>query len=358
MRKLLLLFILCLFTLDSRAQWTSQATSFAAASRGVTQIFIVDPNTVWITAYDGTGASTKCRDFSVTSDAGATWISGTVPAATTWSWSCISAIDANTAWAMLFRYTAQYTGGIYKTTDGGANWTQQGAGIIFSTNNVSFPDVVYFWDANTGVALGDPLNGEYEIYTTSDGGSNWNAVSGAGIVDPTANETGLTASFCVRNGIIWCGTTDGRILKSTDQGQTWEAFSTGYSGYFVPKPVFANENLGWSQVYHVNSSNVVDDRQFVRTTDGGNTWTTLSPSGPYHYGSISYIPYTITTLISTGIDYVNGDLGSSYSLDGGDSWIEIDTGVQHGEVEFYDNATGWCGGFNTDQYTDGIFKYD
>jgi hypothetical protein len=81
-------------------------------------------------------------------------------------------------------------------------------------------------------------------------------------------------------------------------------------------------------------------------------------SVPYHYGSFTYIPYTVQTLICTGIDFTNYDLGSSYSLDGGETWVEIDAEIQYGVVSFYSNTIGWSGGFNIDASTGGIFKYD
>ena len=37
----------------------------------------------------------------------------------------------------------------------------------------SFANVVYFWDENTGFAQGDPINGEFELYVTENGGDNW-----------------------------------------------------------------------------------------------------------------------------------------------------------------------------------------
>ena len=359
MRKTLLPILCFILTTPAFAQWVEQATAFTSASRGITQIVIVDKNTVWATAYDGTGASTKIHDFTVTVDGGSTWTPGVATTPNNnYGWSCLAALDGSTAWAMHYRISGTAAPGVvYKTTDGGTSWTQQGTGQIYNTTG-SFPNVIHFWDENTGLAMGDPINNEYEIYTSTDGGTTWNAVSGANIPDPTTGEFGLTASFAVRGNLFWYGTNNGRVFKSADQGNTWEVFDTGYPDYWITEMDFANENMGWVSMYHLNSQNQIDDRQFVRTTDGGLTWEALSQDPPYHYGSFSFVPNTAMTLVCTGIDFTNYDLGSSYSLDGGDTWVVIDEYEQRGEVRFLDHNNGWCGGFNADETTGGIFKYD
>src|SRR6476660_10127113 len=100
MRKLIPLFILCLVTLGSQAQWQSEASGFPVASRGISQIIITDENTAWGTAFDATTSIlTKCRDYTRTTDGGSTWTAGTVTTAPNpYNWSCMAAINADTAW--------------------------------------------------------------------------------------------------------------------------------------------------------------------------------------------------------------------------------------------------------------------
>ncbi|MEP7127558.1 MAG: T9SS type A sorting domain-containing protein [Chitinophagales bacterium] len=355
MRKTLPFLLVTLFLAASvSAQWIEEPTGFATASRGINQIVITSHDNAWATAYNGSGSgSTNVRDFTRTTDGGATWVAGTVTAApTNYSWSCLSAVDENTAWAMFYKNTSTATGGIYKTTDGGTSWTQQGAGVIFTTSSISFPDVLHFWDANTGVAVGDPVNNEFEIYYTSDGGATWTAPDAANIPDAILGEYGYTRVFAVSDDIFWFGTNNGRIFKTTDHGVTWSAVQvTGLTD--LVQIDYKDENLGWAK-YIDASSNVT----FMRTTDGGATWTQVNPSGTMYKGDFCYVPQTDMTLVSTGVDFSLPDLGSSYSLDGGDTWVTIDDGIQYTSVNFYDNITGWAGGFNIDATTGGIFKYD
>ncbi|MDZ7623614.1 MAG: hypothetical protein U5J96_04085 [Ignavibacteriaceae bacterium] len=56
------------------------------------------------------------------------------------------------------------TAAIYKTTDRGTTWTV--ASGVFLQNSASFPNTIHFFDQNNGVAMGDPVDGFAEIYTT------------------------------------------------------------------------------------------------------------------------------------------------------------------------------------------------
>ncbi|MFM7824342.1 MAG: WD40/YVTN/BNR-like repeat-containing protein, partial [Bacteroidota bacterium] len=134
--------------------WVSQATGFPNTSTGVFNISVVDQNVVWISSYDGSGSNLNFRDYSVTIDGGATWIPGVVPAPAGHAWSQIFGLNDQVAWAVMYNATAGSGGGIWKTTDGGVTWNQQGAGQIFNTAGVSFPNVVHFWDANNGFCMG------------------------------------------------------------------------------------------------------------------------------------------------------------------------------------------------------------
>ena len=58
---------------------------------------------------------------------------------------------------------------LYKTEDAGAHWQ-----LLFTNPDAKgFLDELAFWDAQHGIALGDPVDGQFAIFTTSDGGRNW-----------------------------------------------------------------------------------------------------------------------------------------------------------------------------------------
>ncbi len=350
-KHLLTISALCL-TVASFAQWTSQATGFSAVSRGVRDVSAVDANTVWIATYDGSGSLAKVQDFSKTTDGGTTWTPGTVTTPNaSYEWSCISAVNGTTAWACFYDGGAGVGGGIFKTTDGGATWTQQGVGTIFNAS--SFPDVVHFWDANTGFAMGDPNGGYFEIYTTTDGGTTWTRTPSANIPAPlSAAEYGIVNDFCVNGNTVWFGTNAGRVYKSTDKGLTWTvSVVSSVTTETVSDIAFrtATESIAI----------VVDGGGTVFTNylsnDGGATWTTFTPtSGTMYTGDLEVIPNS-TAYVSTGA--ATGSSGSSYTTDAGATWTDIDVAVQHTAQGWVDGMTGWSGGFNTSTTADGIYKY-
>lgn len=359
MKKLLLFICITLTGLSVNAQytWISQATRFDSASTGVTNVSAADTNVVWITPYNGApGGVASFRTYSRTIDGGLNWAQGTTPASPAYKWSMIFAHNADTAWALYYRDTLQVQekGILYFTGDGGNNWVQQGAGTLYNATG-SFPDIVYFWDGLQGVTIGDPNPTAFEIYTTLDAGNTWTPVPSANIPAPLASEYALTAHYSVFGNTIWFDTNKGRVFKSIDNGLNWTAASTGIT---VPvngamEICFYNANNGLARLYAaVTGTNTV-----MFTSDGGATWTPGSPTGQLFGSEVKYIPGTASKLISTGVDFTNGFIGSSFSDDGGNNWYIFETDMQRTAIGAVDSTHIWVGGFTANDTTDGIFKY-
>jgi hypothetical protein len=359
MKKQLLLLIAAFsftaITAFAQGTWVSQSTGFPATSTGVRNVSIVDANTVWISTYDGAGTALNYQDFSATIDGGATWIPGVVPAPANYAWSQIFGLDSQTAWGVFYDAVAGWGGGIWKTTNGGVSWTQQGAGQMYITNGVSFPNFVHFWDANNGIAQGDPVSTKFEIYTTTDGGATWVAVPPANI--PAAistTEYGIVDHYQVQGDTIWFDTNKGRVFRSIDRGINWTVATTGIT---VPanteiQIAFNNSTNGIARLFN-GTTGVQTCR---KTIDGGLTWTAFTPAGNMLGSDIKAVPGTASRLVSTGAN-TNWVLGSSYSDDGGLNWVDIETGTQRTALGVFDVNTMWAGGFTTSPTTDGIFKY-
>jgi PKD repeat protein len=338
-------------TVPPYGEWLEQASGFSAASRGINYISIVDPNIVWATAYDGSGGGANVQEFTKTTDGGLTWTPGNVNIQNSnLGISMIHAIDANTAWCAAYPTGGGQTGGIWITTNGGATWTRQNTALY--NNNASFTNVVHFWDGNDGFCQGDPINGEFELYTTTNGGTNWVAVGGGNIPNPlNGNEFGYTRQIEVVGDNVWFTTSLGRLYHSTDRGYTWSVYNTPVPDFGGAITSGSSANISFSSA---TDGMIVDNNGNVwTTTDSGANWTAVTTTGSVFTNGLCYIEGT-NTAFTTGAGTASG---SSYSTDNGVTWNIIDTEA-HLYVEFINPSVGWSGWFNQDANNDGMWKWN
>jgi len=329
--------------------WVKQASGFITNSRGIRSISAVDNNIAWAVAYDGSGNSEKVKDFTKTINGGKDWISGTIntTGTTGLEFSMISAISANTAWVAMFD-GSNGGGKILKTTNGGSSWTHQSTASFSAPNG--FPNVIHFWDENDGFCMGDPNGGYFEIYTTSNGGDTWTRVPQTNIPAISSQEFGTIGMYDVYGNTVWFSTNKGRIFKSTDKGYTWVVYQTPLTSENF-EISFKDENIG------VIQSRGNDAIKNYKTTNGGQSWTQINPSGNFYTSSFKYIPNS-NILVSSGADYQTPAQGISYSLDDANTFIDY--------ADFYKNfqfltlgtspnGTVWAGGYNNSQYNGGMW---
>ena len=196
--------------------------------------------------------------------------------------------------------------GIYKSTDGGDNWTKKDYGIT-EGSQISFRGFgVHPADSNivfTGAEISIGILGhEFEktrgkIYKTVDGGDNWSSVwEGDNLVrfflfDPTNTEV-MYASTGIFDREAFNDEGVG-ILKSIDGGTTWSQFNNG-----IPNSE-GNRFVGFLEMHPTNhqilfaasGNNVNGPGGVFRTENGGVNWkkklsndvfttVTISPSDP------------------------------------------------------------------------------
>ena len=329
-------------------EWFLQATGFADASRGINYVHCVDENIVWAVAYNGLSTTDPCQDFTKTIDGGTTWTPGVVFGADGLRSAMIFALDENKAWIPMFAASGGVQG-IYYTSNGGSTWTRQTSADYNLAG--SFPNCVHFWDANVGWCMGDPVGGYYEIYTTTNGGTTWTRVPLADIPAPLSGEFGVVGYYDVVGDTIWFGTNMGRVFKSIDRGYHWTV-SEEITDFAYIKPTFKDADNGL--VIDLNSA---ANALLAETSDGGDTWDSITYSGPCYDSDMTYIPGTDNMYISSGA--ASGKSGASYSLDGGHSWTDYteQAGKQMMNLDFTTGKIGWAGAFNTDETPGGIWKH-
>jgi photosystem II stability/assembly factor-like uncharacterized protein len=343
-----LLFLSLIASLSINAQWTSQATGFTETSRGLSEIRIVDANTVWAIAYDGSGLGADIQEFTRTSNGGTLWTPGLIdvgnPALRITN---ISPVSADVAWVGTFDEVDGF-GGVFKTSDGGASWEPQNA-AAYTTPGESWFNVVHFFDANIGITQGDPENGEYEIYRTTDGGTTWTRIPGAALPNPLAGEYGYNGGYAFSGDSLWFTTNKGRLIRTTDKGVTWAA-------YQAPLTDFGSAAQSGSVDFSSPTNGgllktIGTTYTWYTTTNGGQTWSAGAPfTGTRRI--LSYVPGT-TTIVATS---AAAPVGTSVSVDNGTTWTDVESAEQRGASAFLNMTTGWAAGFSFDEFTDGVYK--
>jgi photosystem II stability/assembly factor-like uncharacterized protein len=270
------------------------------APQSVSLIWAVDfhdANTGWYLS--GNGMIKK------TTDGGANWSDQSVGAPI--AMRDISMLNANTGYVC-----TQSNGRVYKTTNGGTNWVQCYANTGLSLYSVDFSGV------NHIIAVGD----DRLIVRTTNGGLNWVESSGGGVED-------YYTVCMVDTNTSYIGTSTGNILKSTNGGAV-------YTEVYVASPVTAIgkiQFLGSSLGYASGGNGKV-----FKTTNGGLNWSVQTTGA----GTATQVYFTdaLTGYICGGSGYVG------VTTNGGAAWYKQQSGVA-GNLYFMDfisNTTGWIAG--------------
>lgn len=279
------------------AQWRQNLTGQSSLIKNLSA---VNDSAVWAVDQEG-------KSVSLSNDGGASWLVNTSTSdmlAGNGSVTGISAVSATTAYAVVCNNA---NAGIYKTTNSGFSWTRQST--MFNSL-YSWPDFVYFWNENEGVAVGDPVDNTFEIYVTRDGGGQWNRVSASSIPLSNTNEYSYSTNtvFRVLGDTICFYTSKGRLFRSFDKGLTWNSMNTPVTNGNYMSFAFKDDNNGLCCY-----TSVMDDNyQLYSTSDGGASWNTISGAG-----SVDEIYYSPVHKAYFSANYHHGLM---YSLDDGLTW--------------------------------------
>jgi photosystem II stability/assembly factor-like uncharacterized protein len=233
--------------------------------------------------------------------------------------------------------------GVYKSTDGGGSWTRIVNGIAEPTGTLGVqaflvhpnnPNIAYCTIFN---ALANPTNG---LYKTTDGGANWfPIVNGVGTI-----KTFLSLAMSPTDpNTIYAGTSfdpgtstgPSAIYKTTDGGANWVLSSTGLPT--DPTEINPIRTLNVSDV----NPNVVTAGLFVNTatllggfylsTDAGASWVQKNNGLPILQSKLlrsAAIRPGFDNQFFLGLDYASGTgIGVWATTDGGNNWFDFNGGT-------------------------------
>lgn len=303
---LILPFMLLFFAFGVSGQKLIELNAGKATSiRGLS---VVDNKVIWVSGSAGAvGRST---------DAGKTWKWFTVNGFEKREFRDIEGFDAATAIIMAIAEPAQ----MLKTVDGGENWK-----LIYENKTPGmFLDAMEFWNPQSGIVLGDPVNGKFFIARTFDEGATWHEIDSVHLPRATIGEA--------------CFASSGTNVRKLDRDEACFISGGMQSRYFTRDSAYSIPFLTGSESTGANSIAVRNDKKrkgkhylvvvggdyrhdTVRTancfisTDDGKTWV-LPKTAPWGYRSC-------VEFIGENKVLATGTSGVDISDDGGMNWKKI-----------------------------------
>ena len=243
-------------------------------------------------------------------------------------------LNENLGWA-----ANGYFSEVFKTTDGGTNWSSQTTGAALGSSH--YFRNIEFLDENIGF-LGT-LNQKF--YKTTDGGTTWSLVTNI-----TPNPVAICGLDCVGTSTVYgCGAyfSPAYIIKSTDRGNTWQYINMSTYADALGEVLFLDENIGFAAGKNPTGGVI------LKTIDGGTTWTQLYNSniaGDYVWKL--QVLNTNQNIIFGSVEGTAPNLGKlTKSINGGLTWIEHNAPETYTQaVGFLDENHGWMGGHSTGFY--------
>ena len=311
-------------TTDGGMNWAPASDKYFGGTIGAIAVDHQNPDVVWVGGgeTDIRGNTSHGDGLWKTTDGGKTWTMlgfkeeyiSTIR---------VHPTNANVAWIGVFGdvFKATPNRGVYKTTDGGKSFSKvlfvnDSTGVIDIATDASNPDVLYAatwqaWRAPWGMSSGGIHSA---IYKTTDGGATWTNLmkTAKGIPTGVVGKIGLAVSP-VKPSIVWALVEhdSGGVYRSDDGGMNWS--------YINKERKLRQRAWYYSQITaDTRDTNVVYAQNvgFFKSTDGGKTFPTSIqvPHGDNH--DLWIAPNDPQRMVQ------GNDGGANVSFTGGRAWTD------------------------------------
>jgi photosystem II stability/assembly factor-like uncharacterized protein len=261
---------------------------FASALNGWSQTWTLMDSTFFQSIYDidffdeNNGILTRGYVVNTSTDGAITWGPDIIS-----NWNVTTVKYFNNA-STIFR--GQDDGRIWRSTDGGVNWSQVGGNILGYVTAMAFK-------GSNGIAVDNYC----AIAWSHDGGASWTNVPNTALC---GNIGALTHIDMPTGTVAYAGGVNNHLFRSADGGQTWTAITTLPAAFDDMRGLsFVDDQVGF----------VCGTGGLLKTTDGGATWTDAA------VGLIG--PVTDVFAVNANLVFVGSDGNKIFrSTDGGASW--------------------------------------
>jgi photosystem II stability/assembly factor-like uncharacterized protein len=213
---------------------------------------------------------------------------------------------------------------ILKTTDAGVTWK-----VVYRNDTPGmFLDAMEFWNDESGIVVGDPVEGKFFVARTFDNGNNWRPLTAGKLPEAGKGEAMFAASgtnvraldrdeACFVTGgkmtrMFWKGDPVVLPLTSGQETQGANSIAVWYKNKKLPHITVVGGDFNDPESREGNCT---------LSLDGGKSW--IKPSNP-PYGYRSCVEYiTADKLVTCGIT------GVDVSLNDGINWNNISREAFH-----------------------------
>jgi photosystem II stability/assembly factor-like uncharacterized protein len=311
-------------TANGGITWEPIADSLPISSIGALAVAQSNPNII----YAGTGEADFRSDLTYgtgiykSTDGGRTWKSTGLTGTRHISRIVLDPRNPDVVYvaAMGSAYGPGPERGVFRSTDGGANWQRvlfrdENSGAIDIALDPDHPQTVWaalVHDRRPPWSVYPPVTINGAIFKSNDGGSVWNPVTAGGLPEGDWGRVGLAVARGTHGQRVYAliDAKDGGLFKSDDGGQTWlrtgaDSRIRGRMWYFGELYV---DPKSPDTVYVPNVS-------LYRSTDAGKTFTAIkgAPGGD-DYHALWIDPANPQRMI------FGSDQGAGVSVDGGRTW--------------------------------------
>ena len=171
---------------------------------------------------------------------------------------------------------------LFKTTNKGKTWKL----VYKNTDKNIFFDSMKFRDEKNGIAIGDPIDGCFQLITTNDAGETWKQINCSNIPKAMEEESLFASSntcIDIYKNNVWFATggKHARVFHSTDYGNHFESYETpitqGEKMTGIFSIAFADDTTGiiTGGNYEKADSSIIS---IAVTQDGGKSWNRINNS--------------------------------------------------------------------------------
>jgi photosystem II stability/assembly factor-like uncharacterized protein len=307
------LFLLSLLFSSSLAESQLVTPLESHTSENLRGVSAVSTSIVWASGTHGT--------YLRTTDGGKAWLPAKVPGAEALDFRDVEAFSAGEAYLLAAGPGDQSR--IYKTVDAGQHWAQQ----FTNPDPRGFYDCFAFWDRDHGIAVGDPMDGRFELLVTEDGGAHWTMLPTNSRPQALPREGAFAASgTCVAvrgKHNVWFATGGpaARVFRSSDRGRSWRVAETriahGNDSSGIFSIVFRDAKHGLiagGDYQHPDA----DGPNLAQSSDGGATWQLLPFHPQFYFSAISFFGSQSHQLLAVGathsVTFKIGDAASAHTF--------------------------------------------